>query len=127
MNQNIVKFILTIGWALIGFIIGRFFERAKIVRQLEETKRQILILSNKSSENEDRFKKLLYACALYKLTLENAMNSDEENIQNIVDEFEPINNILKENTNLLERIFIKILIIFKEWEIKNMDEDDFDE
>ena len=51
----------------------------------------------------------------------------EENIQNIVDEFEPINNILKENTNLLERIFIKILIIFKEWEIKNMDEDDFDE
>ncbi len=127
MNQNIVKFIFTLGGALIGFILGRFFERAKIVKQLEETKKQILILSNKSSKIEDRYKKLLYACALYKLTLENALKSDKEKIQNIVDEFEPINEILLENTNLLERIFIQLLIIPKKWEIRNMDEDDFDE
>ena len=127
MNQNILRFLKTIGVALIGFIAGRIFERARIVRQLEETKKQIIILSNKSSKIEDKFRKLLYACALYKLTLDYALKSDKEKIQNIVNEFDPINEILKENTNLLERLFIQLLIIPKKWEIRNMDEDELDE
>ena len=127
MNQNILRFLYTIGVALIGFIAGRIFERARIVRQLEETKKQIIILSNKSSKIEDKFRKLLYACALYKLAIEKALKNDKEKIQNIVNEFDPINEILKENTNLLERLFIQLLIIPKKWEIRNMDEDELDE
>ena len=118
MHRGIVA-IATILSAIGGFILGRIFERSRIVRQLEETKKQILKLSNKSSKIEDRFQNLVHACVLYEMILDKAKNNDRENIQNIINDFQPLDKLLKENITSIERAKIKVEMKLNKQKIKN--------
>lgn len=109
--RTLAWLIALIGTNVVSFFTGIFTERARTERKIKKIREQILILSNRSTLIEDRYNKLLYACALYSLCLEKANNADKEKIRELVQEFEPIFNLIKEaKVPIWERIKIRLLI-----------------
>lgn len=109
--RTLAWLIALIGTNVVSFFTGIFTERARTERKIKKIREQILILSNRSALIEDRYNKLLYSCALYSLCLEKANNADKEKIRELVQEFEPIFNLIKEaKVPIWERIKIRLSI-----------------
>jgi hypothetical protein len=97
--------------SIVSFIAGMLTERAGTERKITELKRQILALSSKSAKVEDRHKKLLCACALYEIALNNAAQSTNEEVSNLTSEFSTVSILLKEGgTGWTERLRIRFEI-----------------
>ena len=97
--------------SIVSFISGMLTERVSTERKLAELKRQILALSKKSAKVEDRHKKLLSACALYDIALNNAAQSTNKEVASLTSEFSPVATLLRDgDTGWLERLRIKFEI-----------------
>jgi len=97
--------------SIVSFISGMLTERVSTERKLAELKRQILALSKKSAKVEDRHKKLLSACALYDIALNNAAQSANKEVASLTAEFSPVATLLRDgDTGWLERLRIKFEI-----------------
>jgi hypothetical protein len=93
--------------SIISFIAGMMTEKAITHRMISELKRQIVLLSKKSSFIDDRYKKLLCACALYDIALIKASVSPNEEVREIILEFSPVAALLKEGgSGWIERLRI---------------------
>ncbi len=106
---------MTIAWLValglsnpFSFLMGKWTERARTERKVAEFKRQVLMLSKKSSGIEDRYKKLLYTCAMYELALLRASQSQNEEVRSLILEFSPVAELLKEGgSGWIERLRIR--------------------
>ena len=95
--------------SIVSFISGMLTERASTERKIVELKRQILVLSKKSSSVEDRHKKLLSACALYDIALSNAAQSTNKEVASLASEFSSVATLLREgDAGWIERLKIKL-------------------
>jgi hypothetical protein len=95
--------------SIISFVAGMLTERAIIHRMIAELRRQILFLSKRSATIDDRYKKLLCACALYDIALIKASISPNEEVRDIILEFSPVAALLKEGgSGWIERLRIHI-------------------
>lgn len=97
--------------SIVSFLSGMLTERASTERKIAELKRQILALSKKSAKVEDRHKKLLSACALYDIALNNAAQSTNKEVASLTSEFSPVATLLREgDTGWIDRLRIKFEI-----------------
>jgi hypothetical protein len=75
---------------IVSFIAGMLTERAVTQRVNAELERQVLLLSKKSVNVEDRYKKLLCACALYDIPLLTGSQSPNEDVRSLIFEFSAV-------------------------------------
>ena len=107
--------------AILGYMLGKYIERARTKREILRLKNQILEVCNKTITIRDRHKTLLYLCAAYEIALRNASKSDDAAIKNLVSEFSPISALLKEaNASLIERLDIHIRKGYAKWRLMNI-------
>jgi hypothetical protein len=94
--------------SIVSFVSGMLTERVSTEQKLAELKKQILALSKKSANVEDRHKKLLSACALYDIALSHAANSANKEVVSLTSEFLPVAALLREgDAGWIERLRIK--------------------
>lgn len=80
----------------VGFLFGRWSERARTERKLLKIKGKILFLSNKSTKYNNNLKKLIYLCLTYEMILEKASKSKKEEVRVLQKKNDSFSSILQE-------------------------------
>jgi len=125
MDPIIIGYLIFLGITnLASYFYGVRSERARTERKMAELRKQILALSNKSSKMENRYKKLLYACAIYELVLFEAAQSQNPEVRRLIFEFAPISDMLREGgSGWIVRLMIRFQVKSSKRKIKALMED----